>query len=530
MTSDCHKNDGQKSATGLASSMRNAAPGRGQWWFYGMGVASLVWYLIRVVPKPSRAVHPCQQVAASWAGQFLVGMVGALTWKRLRHPLAFGGVVILVMLMVGTWVFHPLAMAETNHPLGVGKGIFPGRVVWVHDPAATHWAGPGDGHWWEDSHTNQAAVDRMMSAAVQGLAGTSIDQEVWEAFFRHFNRTHGRGDIGYRRGEKIAIKVNFVGFMHSGSSVDPKTYNLAGKRVDYMNTSPQVILALLRQLVNAAGVAPEDISVGDPMARFPNQFHDVLQREFPDVLFVDHDGGVEGHPRTRVVASHVPLYWSSRPRNVAQDFIPVHFAEATYLINVANLKSHRMAGVTLGAKNHFGSLIRKPTAAGYLDMHRSTAGETPGWGHYRVLVDLLGHADLGAKTLITFIDGLYPGRHPVDDAPQRWYTAPFNGDWASSLFASQDPVAIDSVGIDFLQAEWTDYPHMPGVDDYLQEAALAHDPPSGTFYDPNHPTAVTRLDSLGVHEHWNSAKDRQYSRNLGKPEGIELIQVLQPQD
>jgi hypothetical protein len=86
-------------------------------------------------------------------------------------------------------------------------------------------------------------------------------------------------------------------------------------------------------------------------------------------------------------------------------------------------------------------------------------------------------------------------------------------------------VAIDSVGFDFLYAEWNDYPRMPGADDYLHEAALAHNPPSGTFYDPNHPVNTTRLASLGVHEHWNSPQAKQYSRNLGKSEGIELVQV-----
>ena len=63
------------------------------------------------------------------------------------------------------------------------------------------------------------------------------------------------------------------------------------------------------------------------------------------------------------------------------------------------------------------------------------------------------------------------------------------------------------------------------VDGYLHEAALADNPPSGTFYDPNHPTATTRLASLGAHEHWNNAQDKQNSRNLGKRDGIELVRV-----
>ena len=85
---------------------------------------------------------------------------------------------------------------------------------------------------------------------------------------------------------------------------------------------------------------------------------------------------------------------------------------------------------------------------------------------------------------------------------------------------SQDPVAIDSVCNDFLWIEWQDYPRMSGADDYLTEAAMAAKPPSGTFYDPD--GDGTRLESLGVHEHWNNPLHKKYSRNLGTGQGIEL--------
>jgi hypothetical protein len=142
---------------------------------------------------------------------------------------------------------------------------------------------------------------------------------------------------------------------------------------------------------------------------------------------------------------------------------------------------------------------------------------------YRPLVDLMGHAHFGGKTMLYLVDGLYPGKHPIDAAPRKWNSPPFNGDWASSLLASQDPVAIDSVGFDFLWAEWEDYPRQKGADDYLHEAALADNPPSGTFYDPDHSANTKRLASLGVHEHWNNAKEKKYSRNLNAGPGIELV-------
>ncbi len=97
-----------------------------------------------------------------------------------------------------------------------------------------------------------------------------------------------------------------------------------------------------------------------------------------------------------------------------------------------------------------------------------------------------GHAHLGGKTVLYLIDGLFSGVHPIDPAPQKCKSPGFEGDWAKSLLASQDPVAIDSVAVDFLRAEFNTYPHWPNADDYLHEAALADHPPSGTFYDPNH--------------------------------------------
>jgi hypothetical protein len=410
-----------------------------------------------------------------------------------------------------------------NLPVGIGNGLHPGRVVWAHDPKATNWRGPGQGHWWESDQTDQAVVDRMVGEVIQRLGDKASNAKAWDALIRHFNQGHGNGNVGYKKGEKVTIKVNLVGCITDGG-VDPKSYDLV-RDLDYMNASPQMILALLRQLVHEAGVQPHDIAVGDPLALFPNQYYGHLYREFHDVRYLDHDGGNATYPRARVLYSSIPFYWSSRPIGRAQDYVPIPYAEAKYLINMANLKSHSGAGVTLCAKNHYGSLIRKPPDEGYYDMHASLPGGLHGSGRYRALVDLMGHAQTGGKTLLYLVDGLYPGVHPIEHTPRRWSTPPFNGQWASSLLASQDPVAIDSVAFDFLWAEWNDYPHMSGADDYLHEAALADHPPSATFYDPDHAGNVARLGSLGVHEHWNNAQEKQYSRNLGRSEGIELVSV-----
>ncbi|MHC4352128.1 MAG: hypothetical protein ACYS0H_05360, partial [Planctomycetota bacterium] len=254
------------------------------------GLLALIWFLLRVIPKPSRATYPCQRAAFPLASGFVIWLAGAIgsvaAFRRARRCLAQSRYVLCAALLavgIGSmWLAQSFTTEEivfaeepiANSPIGIAKGLHPGRVVWVHDPDATDWKGPGNGHWWESSHTDQAVVDEMMSRAIRGLGGEATDPAAWDSLFKHFNRTRGKGGVGYKWGEKIVVKVNFVGCIRiwrGGSVADVADYNL--RSVDYMNTSPHVIIALLRQLVNTVGVAEADITVGDTLCYFPNEFY-----------------------------------------------------------------------------------------------------------------------------------------------------------------------------------------------------------------------------------------------------------------
>ncbi|MDT8301830.1 MAG: SMP-30/gluconolactonase/LRE family protein [Sedimentisphaerales bacterium] len=503
------------------------------WIFPIAGLISLIWFLIRVIPKPSRAAYPCQRMAFPLASGFVAWLAAlfASTMAFRKAKLNFAQRRYLIALVcigvsVGTMLFalsvtsEKPVMAElhtANAPLGVAKGIYPGRVVWAHDPDATDWEGPGNGHLWQPEHTNQEVCDKMMSQTIRTLAGKNTDAAAWDSIFRYHNKARNKGDVGYKPGEKITIKVNFVGFIRTMKAVNRDTYSLQDW-VDYMNTSPQMITALLRQLTQAAGVRQADITIGDGLTYFAKEYYDMLHNEFPNVNYLDCNGKAG---RVKEEFSSTPFYWSSKPQGYKQDYIPKSFEQAEYLINLANLKAHPLAGVTLCAKNHYGSFIRTPVERGYFDMHKSVSSKET--AQYRNLVDIMGHAHIGGKTVLYLLDGLYAGLHYVEHVPRKFPADPFNNDWASSLLASQDPVAIDSVGLDILQVNIEKYARMPGSDDYLHEAALVDNPPSGTFYDPDHARNEKRLQSLGVHEHWNNPKDRKYSRNLGTGKGIELI-------
>ena len=90
--------------------------------------------------------------------------------------------------------------------MGQGKGIFPGRVAWVFDPASVSYN--GSGNWWDDAYNNQTAIDGMVSKSIRCVGGQVSDAAAWDAVFRSFNQRRGKGNVGYVAGEKIAIKVN----------------------------------------------------------------------------------------------------------------------------------------------------------------------------------------------------------------------------------------------------------------------------------------------------------------------------------
>jgi hypothetical protein len=504
------------------------------------------------------------RIAVPLASSFVVWLVGLgasvgalrYVWKRFRLSRFVWAGILICVAVIAAWfgafgTYEPMASLPQqsalrsaklvdafNEPIGEAKGCNPGRVAWVHDPDATDWEGPSSGEsCWEPENTDQVVVDSMVFRAIRWLAGEPTDAEAWETLFRYFNGERGKGDRGYQPGEKIAIKINLTACNAAGRT-NPSTREKTKHLDKAADTSPQLILALLRQLVNVVSVEQSDISVGDPVAFFPEQWYEIMAPEFPNVHYLDH------YPfpgRTQVQHSTIPFYWSTTAANgKEQDYLPVAFAEASYIINLAVLKSHNLAGITVCAKNHYGSLIRTPTGrewgsqGNYHILHESLPCDKPGRSYYRAMVDLMGHAELGGKTVLYIVDGLFGGQEWYG-MPYKWNMPPFNGDWPSSLFASQDPVAIDSVAYDFLLAEWPDQVDdgdcgagglEGGAQDYLHEAAQANDPPSGTFYDPENDSMA--MGSLGVHEHWNNSEDKQYSRNLGTGAGIELVSSIVP--
>jgi hypothetical protein len=535
------------------------------------GLAALIWFLVRVIPKPSRAAYPCQRAAFPLASGFVLWLAGSIAgvfaFDRLRRRINSRWLVAsFTLLAIAGWSTWTIAIdglaAEKaakrvtlynwepqapNQPIGVARGIFPGRVVWAHDPSATKWAGRwnlNDDQWWTDANTDQQKVDAMFSAALRNLTGTANDEKAWQAIFQYYQHRRGFAERGHQPGEIVAIKAN----LNNGTGKIKNANN-------YCDTAPQTILAVVRQLVNQAHIAPADIIVYDARRCIYPAVLNKVWAEFKDVRFVQEQPPMEDQPKNPAFGDYHGLEQAdwvegvsySKGEHKDANLIPRQIMQATYIVNLAMLKAQSypfdnmgktgdqgQTAMTMCGKNHFGSI------KGTRENHNSIDTDVDGTPHaYSPLVDLAAAPKLGAKTILFALDALYSGRKH-QSYPLHFPNPPFNNrvspyenpDWPSSVPVSLDGVAIDSVGLDIYHSQSKNNPDptnqnrsrvlvRENADDYLHEMAQPEHAPSGTVYRQ----AGKPVTSLGVHEHWDADTTRRYSRNLdpAKGTGIELV-------
>lgn len=546
--------------------------------FVIMGIASTVWFLIRVIPKPSRASYPCVRTAAPIMSGFIIYLlsIGGIslalrrTWKSVANAkylstslwLVFTGILFVVCLTSDLSVSSANNVYTTgpedgpNIPFGQGKGINPGCVIWAWNPAATNENCKNiiDGGDWYFNPVNadQKIISEMVSSSVRKISGKNDLKRAWNELFKYHNQKKKKKDKGYTDGEKIFIKINqgtasWVlskeerdnGYTISSSLKTGQERRL--KSLGTTETSPYIVLELLRELVNEAGVNQKDISVGDPISHIFGHNYSVWHSEFPDVAYIDRFSDNFGRTLIRKSEKELVYYSDKKQSDRLYDVIE----SADYMINVASLKPHGSAGISLTAKNHFGSQGRQNASHLHYALIAPTWESYPrevgkpsngGYRKYRVLVDLMGSSYLGRNTMLGVVDGLFGGGADETRGPVKYFMPPFNGDWSNSVFISQDQVALESVCYDFLRSEWNgknkhaaannvfeEGPNMFGVDDYLHQAADSKNWPAGLVYDPDN--SGMPLESLGVHEHWNNSDSKQYSGNLGKSSGITLVSI-----
>jgi hypothetical protein len=335
-------------------------------------------------------------------------------------------------------IYLPLILKAPTPP--------PSKVVHVHDSGATNWTGSG----WYGDHVSQSTVNTMVENGLKELTGYSTWSDIWAALFSKVNGS------GYQPGQKIAIKVNFNNSNEGCGDSD-----------NTIDALPQPVNALIAGL-KQAGVQEQDIWIYDATRGIPDRFRSRIP--YTNVMFYDGGGvctGNEARFNTANSAAKVTFHPPSGV-SVANEWVTEVVMNATYLINMPIMKDHGISGVTLGFKNHFGT-IQNPYG-----LHPNiTINGSQYRSDYNPMVDIYRHPAIGDKTILTIGDGLYGALENTNVTPKIWTT--FGNDYPNSLFFSTDPVAIDCVMLDILHAEPGSHPYKDTgkVDDYLKLASSA---------------------------------------------------------
>jgi hypothetical protein len=148
------------------------------------GIASTIWFILRVVPKPQRATYPCMRAAAPIMSSFIIWALAVLgisagykkaksnfTKSRYIYSGLFGIAFVLSAILVFSQnaetiyarYFAPAPQALA--PIGTGKGIFPGRVAWTYNNNAAKWT--GSGNFWAAGVNNQSAYNLAFTAGIK---------------------------------------------------------------------------------------------------------------------------------------------------------------------------------------------------------------------------------------------------------------------------------------------------------------------------------------------------------------------------
>jgi uncharacterized protein (DUF362 family) len=327
-------------------------------------------------------------------------------------------------------------------------GAHRGRVVEVHHPHAVD----------DDHDIDRSAVREMMDRGMCAFTGADHPVEAWRALFSP--------------GEVIGIKVNPVG--KSDRRRNPSAVGSI--------SNPEVVLEVVRNL-KQIGIRPKDIVVYE---RYASEFIDagyerlMGEREMDGVRWMAASAGYSEQQLAITGVDNPDAHSPELLRHVAgydpDAFAHMGFAAPEHspnddrrfrshlttivtrmvdrIITIPVLKDHRSAGVTLSLKNlshgHNNNVARSHLSGMAHGYPGSPGRGLDGPNQCNVFIPTaVNQPALRQKAALHILDGLIA---VYEGGPGNWNKS--WGTWrANRLFFATDPVALDHVGWDIIDAK-----------------------------------------------------------------------------
>lgn len=312
-------------------------------------------------------------------------------------------------------------------------GRYPGKVVEIHHPGSVR-----------DGSIERGPVRDMIARGMMELTRAPDPTAAWQSMFQ--------------RGDRVGIKVNPV-----GQSRKPGE---AGSISSY-----EVIFEVVEGL-KYAGLSSKDIFLFERYADEFRQagYEEFLTREMPEIQWYasavrggeiqydlegrdrqkdgerpDRDPHVVGYDRDvfRKFDYTMPQYDSNEPLSYQSHVSKIVTGDfMNKMITIPTLKDHRSAGLTIALKNMSHGLVSNVART-----HAGKGKDANRCGSF--IPKVVELKPIREKAVLHIMDALIA---VYEGGPGSWM--PSWGTWEQkSLFFATDPVAMDHVGWDILDAE-----------------------------------------------------------------------------
>jgi uncharacterized protein DUF362 len=322
---------------------------------------------------------------------------------------------------------------EVKKPLAGMPGPFPGRVIEVRHPGCVR----------DDYSLDTSAIKDMMGRGMTELTGADHPSEAWQRFFEP-------GDV-------VGIKVNPVGRKYSFSKAAAVS-------------SPPVLLEVVAGL-KSAGVKPADIIIFERyLDQFLDVYGDLLSEPALDgvrwlaasATYDNHQLDIEGYPQRgdRSRNAHLagydpdvfvhmgyahPQHHPKDDRRLRSHLTTIVSRMVNKFVTIPVLKDHGSGGVTLALKNLSHGLNNNVNRS-HLERFTRLDGAVSGPNQCNTFIPTAAGQDLiRQKATLHILDGLVG---VYEGGPSSRHT------WSNrALFFATDPVALDHVGWDIVDAK-----------------------------------------------------------------------------
>ena len=303
-----------------------------------IGMIALLWFLIRVIPKPSRASYPCQRAAFPVATGFIIWLSGFIAsyfsltrvkqyCRAKKNPLAL---VLITLVMVAS------VMVQLSVPFGLTGAI---QVIPENSRMVQMEGRSGSGE-----NRPVVSIVRSQETQAEDITTEEIQQMVRQAV----EMAGGLDDL-IHDGDVVVIKPNLVNAYQEGET-QPLRPKVNGVTTDYRMI--QAVVSLVRELNPTGKVL---IMEGSAFGKTRDNMQKMGWLYMPGIdQFIgieDSSGGMREYGSDKLVRKSLPA-----GKNLFKAANNLYYFNKTYfsadvIISLPVMKTHSSAAFTGGIKN-----------------------------------------------------------------------------------------------------------------------------------------------------------------------------------